>query len=60
MESKFDELNEKTKTTTEKPEEKTKSTTANPQESYYPWESPVCKDKSDSCESFKPMCSLFR
>ena len=29
-------------------------------QSFYPWESPVCKDKSDACESFKHMCSLFR
>ena len=38
-------------------EEEDETTTV---QSFYPWESPVCKDKSDACESFKHMCSLFR
>ena len=49
--------------TTEKSAAETeeKTTTEDPQLiKFYPWESPVCKDKSDACESFKHMCSLFR
>ena len=48
--------------TTEKSAAETeeKTPTEDPQQSFYPWESPVCKDKSDACESFKHMCSLFR
>jgi len=48
-------------TTEELEKEKTAKapTTADPKVAYYPWESPVCEDKSDSCDSFKPMCSLF-
>ena len=48
--------------TTEKSAAETeeKTPTVDPQKLFYPWESPVCKDKSDACESFKHMCSLFR
>jgi len=28
-------------------------------ESFYPWESPECKDLSEACLDFKPLCSIF-
>ena len=57
-----EEENPETETTEESAAEtEEKTTTEDPQiVKFYPWESPVCKDKSDACESFKHMCSLFR
>jgi len=56
-----EEENPETETTEESAAEtEEKTTTEDPQiVKFYPWESPVCKDKSDACESFKHMCSLF-
>ena len=54
VETKEEEIPETTEKSAAEMEEETTT------ESFYPWESPVCKDKSDACESFKHMCSLFR
>ena len=60
VETKEDDFHETETTEKSGAETEEKTPTEDPQQSFYPWESPVCKDKSDDCESFKHMCSLFR
>ena len=61
VETKEEEIPAETETTEKSAAEtEEKTSTVDPQKLFYPWESPVCNDKSDACESFKHMCSLFR
>merc|ERR1712037_1044746 len=60
VETKEEETPETETTEESAAEAEEETTTEDPQLiKFYPWESPVCKDKSNACESFKHMCSLF-